>query len=86
MAARVAVIPYGYALAALASALMARILPTTRADAATAGMIVSFAIYAAILLWAFAARGALRLWLWLGGVGLLVGLLLAWSLLAGAGR
>lgn len=46
----------GYAVAALASALLALILPGPRAEAVSAATIASFAIMAATIIWVFAAR------------------------------
>lgn len=46
----------GYAVAALASALLALILPGPRAEAVSAAMIASFAIMAVAVIWVFAAR------------------------------
>lgn len=47
----------GYALTALASARLAAwcALLMPRADAALAGMLLSFAVYAAIVIWTFSA-------------------------------
>jgi hypothetical protein len=80
---RLAAIPYGYLLTALATSCLARLLPTSRVEAATTGMLLSFALYAVILLWAFAAHNVVRLWLWLGGAGLVLGGILTLSILTG---
>jgi len=80
MAARIAAIPGGYLLAGLASACLARLLPTSNVEAAVTGMLVSFGIYAALLIWAFSARSALRLWLWWGGTAAVLGVILAMSI------
>lgn len=58
----VAAIGGGYVLAAVASALLATLLPLPRADAAVAATMLSFAIYACAVLWVFATRSALRAW------------------------
>ncbi len=50
----------GYAISALATALLARVLPTSRIEAAIGPATFSFVIYATIACWAFAAR---RTWL-----------------------
>lgn len=83
LAGRIAAIPGGYVLASLASACLARLLPTTRVEAASAGMVLSFGIFAALLIWAFSARSVLRLWLWTGGSIALLGILLTLSILHG---
>lgn len=67
----------GYALAALGS-VAALALPMSKPQAVLTGMLASFAIYAAAVVWVFAARSALRAW-----AGLLVAaaplLAAAWS-------
>jgi len=67
----------GYALAALGS-VAALALPMSKPQAVLTGMLASFAIYAAAVIWVFAARSALRAW-----AGLLMAavplLLAAWS-------
>ncbi|MCJ2070241.1 iron transporter [Methylobacterium sp. J-030] len=76
----------GYAIAALASALLPLILPVTRAEAVSAAMITSFAIMAAAVIWVFAARTVGRAALVLGLVAALltVALWLAGAVQAGA--
>jgi hypothetical protein len=56
----------GYALAALSSVAVLA-LPISRPQAVLSGMLASFAIYAAAVIWVFAVRSALRAW-----VGLIV--------------
>ena len=82
-AGRIAAIPGGYLLASLVSACLARLLPMARVEAATVGMMVSFGIFAVLLLWAFSTRSVLRLWLWWGGAALLLGAVLALSIAQG---
>ena len=67
----------GYALAALAS-LAALALPLSKPQAVLTGMLASFAIYAAAVVWVFAARNALKAW---AGLMLVAAALspLAWS-------
>lgn len=71
----------GYGIAALASAVLALILPGTRAEAVSTALIASFAIMAAVVIWVFAAgtvgRAALVL-------GIVAALLTAALWLAGA--
>ncbi|PWR26008.1 iron transporter [Zavarzinia aquatilis] len=70
-----AALPVGYALAALATAALARHLPLDADQAVLAATMASFAIFAAVAIWAFAARGQRRLWAGIGlaaaGAGLL---------------
>ncbi|WP_454711654.1 DUF3649 domain-containing protein [Cupriavidus nantongensis] len=56
----VAAIAGGYALAALATAVLALFLPMARHDAVTAATLLSFAIYAGAAVWVFAVRSAWR--------------------------
>lgn len=51
----------GYALAALAS-IAPLALPVDVPQAVLSGMLVSFAVYAAAVVWVFAARSAARAW------------------------
>ena len=57
-----AAIAGGYAFAAAASALLAMLLPLPRADAVVTATLLSFAVYAAAALRAFAAPSAWRAW------------------------
>jgi hypothetical protein len=58
-----AAIAGGYAFAAAAAALLAQCLPLPRADAVVTATLLSFALYAAAALRAFAAPSAWRAWL-----------------------
>jgi hypothetical protein len=51
----------GYALAALSSVAVLA-LPMSKPQAVLSGMLASFAIYAAAVIWVFAVRSALRAW------------------------
>ncbi len=62
----VAAILGGYALAAVSATFFSYILPTARAEAAMSGLLLSFAVYAAAILWAFGARSISRMWIGLG--------------------
>ena len=53
----------GYALATVFSITLAGQLPAPMADAVLAATLLSFAVYAAAILWAFAARTARLAWL-----------------------
>lgn len=58
----IAAIGGGYAVAALASVAVLA-LPVSRPQAVIAGMLMSFALYAAAVVWVFAVRSARRAWL-----------------------
>jgi uncharacterized membrane protein YgcG len=53
----------GYAVAALASVCLAVGLPAAPAEAALTGMMASFAVMTAAVMWVFAAATALRAWI-----------------------
>ncbi len=72
----VAAIAGGYLLAALAAAVLALTLPTSRAEAAVTGTLVSFLVYAVAVMWVFAARSAARAWLGLALPSAVLGLAL----------
>ena len=57
----------GYAAAAALSILLSRVLPMPRAEAVLTAMLLSFAFYAAVVVWAFAARNPQTVWLALLG-------------------
>lgn len=57
----------GYGVAAIAQAALARTLPMARIDATMTATMLSFAIYAGAVVWAFAAHSARR-----AGIGLLI--------------
>ncbi|MCK5909893.1 MAG: hypothetical protein KAG62_08080 [Caulobacter sp.] len=65
----------GYVVAALAAAVLARLLPMSKVEATTTGMLASFAVYAGAAIWAFGDPKAWRVW---------AGLLAASALMAGA--
>ena len=62
----------GYAVAALSAALFALILPVQRSEAVSTGILVSFAILAAAVIWVFAARTLGHAMLGLGSVAALL--------------
>ena len=64
----------GYALTSAATVLIALILPLPKAQAVMASSMLSFALYAAILVWVFSAKRVLGIWL---------GLIMATALCAG---
>ena len=71
----------GYVFSAAASSCLALALPIPRADAVLAGLLASFLLYAAFIVWAFAVRSLPRL-LWGACAGTAV--LTATALLLGA--
>ncbi|HWX49389.1 MAG TPA: DUF3649 domain-containing protein [Roseomonas sp.] len=66
----------GYALAALFAMVFSLALPMPRSEAVLTATMASFAVHAGTIVWAFAARGVLRVWLGLALPGLLLGLAL----------
>jgi hypothetical protein len=64
----------GYAVTAACTMLLARVLPAARLDASLWATILSFALYAALVVWTFAASSALRAGLVVLALGLLAGL------------
>ena len=57
VAGRVALAVFGgYAVAALATALLALVLPLSPSEAVSAGTLASFAVMAGAIVWVFAAR------------------------------
>ena len=52
----------GYVVAALAAAVLARLLPMSKVEATTTSMLVSFAVYAGVAIWAFGDPKAWRVW------------------------
>ncbi len=53
----------GYLLALSASVLLAAVFPASRSDATLVAHVISFAVYVAAILWAFAAQHHARAWL-----------------------
>lgn len=73
VAGRVLLAAFGsYAVAALACAWLALILPGPRAEAVSAATLASFSIMAAAVIWVFAARTIARATLVLGAAALLL--------------
>lgn len=65
----------GYLLANAAAILLVRVVPMPRGEAALAMTLLSFALYAVVVIWVFAARSALAAWLGvLGSTALLGGI------------
>ena len=59
----VAAVVVGYLVAVLSVILLSYVLPMPRFEAVTIGILVAFIVYAAAILWAFAARALWRMWL-----------------------
>lgn len=57
----------GYVQAAGASACLSYALPLARVEATLTGMLVSFLLYVAVVMWVFAVRSLKRMWWQLGG-------------------
>lgn len=67
----------GYALAGLASAVLALTLPATRSEAAITGTLTAFVVYPCAVMWVFAVRSAWRAWLGLAVPAALLGAVVA---------
>lgn len=67
----------GYALTTAVTLLLARVLPFSPLDRFLWSMMASFALYAAVIIWSFAARALLQVWLSLS-IGTLGCAVLAW--------
>ena len=66
----------GYAVMALATAVLALLLPRlggTRAEGVLTASMLSFVCYASAVMWAFATRSATRAWFGLGALALCLG-------------
>lgn len=70
----------GYALAVTIPACLTLVLPVNRIDAVLTGLLVSFLVYAATVLWAFAVRSLSQMWLGIGSTTAVPGLF--WILLS----
>lgn len=70
----------GYGLSALVATVLAIHLPGGRAEAAVTGMLVSFWVYALVVMWVFAVRRAAQAWLGLLLVALPLAALVLWHL------
>lgn len=74
----------GYALISVINILLALLLPLSKAQAVEVSTMLSFAIYAGIIVWIFSVKRLRTLWLGLLVSTLLCGAL-AWVLMPGAG-
>ena len=72
----VAAVPVGYGLTYLFTAAVPRILPTARTEAVLWTSMAGFALYLGLVVYAFAERSLVRLWLLLGALGAILALLL----------
>ncbi|MDG2527292.1 hypothetical protein [Caulobacter endophyticus] len=69
----------GYAVMAACTVLLARVLPGQALDRTLWATILSFAIYAGLVVWTFAARSALRAGAVLLAIGAVAGLCAWWA-------
>jgi len=63
----------GYALTAIAMALLARSVPASRVEAVMTATLLSFLCYACIVMWVFAVRSAARACIGLAGATAVLG-------------
>lgn len=75
-------IPGGYAFASVWAFALGRVLPTPDVEASLIATMTSFAIYAAAVVWVFAARSAMRAMVGLAATLVPAGLII----LSGVGR
>lgn len=78
-----AAVPLNYGVTTAFTMLLARLLPGGPAQAAIGATLLSFAIFAALAMTAFAVNSVTKLWIGLFGAGSLAaiadGLLIAWG-------
>lgn len=79
----IAAIPANYALTALITVWLARVLPGPRAEATMGATMLSFAVFAGIAIAAFATRSVARLWVALLVAGAMAGAADAWLITRG---
>tara|TARA_R110000868_G_scaffold78919_1_gene224774 strand:+ start:3213 stop:3491 length:279 start_codon:yes stop_codon:yes gene_type:complete len=58
----------GYGLAVGVSTCLSLVMPTSRDDAVLTGLLASFLVYAAVILWVFATSSLSRIWWGLGSM------------------
>lgn len=80
-----AAVPLNYGVTSALTMLVARLLPGDAAQASIAATTLSFAIFAALAMTAFAVRSVARLWIGLAAAGLVAGAV-DWLLIALGGR
>lgn len=73
----------GYILASLIAAVLARLIPGDRAEAALAGTITSFAVFPLVVMYVFAIRRSWIALVTLAAAALALWALVAWSIAAG---
>lgn len=76
----------GYALTSAATVLLALVWPLPKAQALLSATMLSFALYAVIVIWVFTTRTATRAWIGLIGATALVSGLAGLAHLLGGGR
>jgi hypothetical protein len=67
----------GYALANLGAVALVSSLPMARVEATMTALPVSFAVFTAVVVWAFAARSATAAWAGIAASGMVCAMLLA---------
>lgn len=80
-----AAVPLNYAVTAMLTMLVARLLPGGAAQASIGATLLSFILFAGIAMTAFAVRSTLKLWFGLVAVGLVAGGI-DWLLISIGGR
>lgn len=65
----------GYGLTSAATVLLALVLPLSKANAVATASMLSFALYALVIIWVFSTRSASRAWLWIVGTTAILGAL-----------
>ncbi len=65
----------GYVLAAAVSACLSYVMPMSRVEATLTGMLVSFLLYVAVVMWVFAVKSLKRMWWQLGSATVVFGAL-----------
>lgn len=80
-----AAVPLNYAVTTALVMLVARLLPGSASEASIGATLLSFAIFAALAMIAFAVRSVVRLWAVLVGIALLAGVA-DWLLILWGGR
>jgi hypothetical protein len=78
-------VPLNYAVTSALTMLIARLLPGDAAQASITATMLSFAIFAALAMAAFAVRSVAKLWIGLAAAGLIAGAA-DWLLIAIGGR
>jgi hypothetical protein len=73
----------GYALTSAATIFLALVWPLPKAQAVMASAMLSFTLYAVIVIWVFSIASVKRAWCWIIGATLVLSLI-DWWMLSGA--